>query len=263
MHESVANIKRIYDRAVELRERARDMKPVVLTMDEFNIWFTGNSNGGRFTDTDMKQIENIFLEVLDGMENYSGIITMAMTNRPLDIPHGIVRRFRYVDIVGQLTQVERKALLSLYLEKRLPVADGMQSHYDNWSTRLEHAPGDVVRKVVDELHFEMIPEFIRANPRLADRLEKVLYRREAKDGRLSDADIRYVKGQLQRYGCIATPEQVGSALDMVLGKPHIRMQINDAKQVYRDAAQLLDQMSQASPHGFGLKPRDKLFEVGG
>ena len=262
MHESVANVKRIYDRAVELREKGRDMKPVVLTMDEFNIWFEKNGQGS-FADTDMRQIENIFLEVLDGMENYSGIITMAMTNKPLVIPHGVVRRFRYVDIVGQLTQDERKRLLSLYLEKRLPVAEGIQANYDNWAENLDHAPGDVVRKVVDELHFAMVPEFIRANPGLADKLERVLYRREAKEGRLDDRDIKYVRMQLQKYGCIATSQQVGSSLDLVLGKPHIRMQINDAKQVYRDAAQLLDQMVQASPQGFGLRPRDKIFEVSG
>lgn len=256
MHESVANVKRIYDSAVELRDNARDMKPVLLTLDEFNGWFTRSGNG-TFADTDMQQIENIFLEVLDGMENYSGIITMAMTNKPLEIPHGVVRRFRYVDIVGQLTQAERKSLLSMYLEKRLPVAEGIAQNYDAWARKLDDAPGDVVRKVIDEVHFGLIPAFIKQN----ERLEKVLYNREVKNGRPSDEDIAYVKVQLQKYGCIATAEQVGTALDGILQKPHIKMQISDAKEVYKDARQLMEELSHArSP--YGLKPRDKIFEVG-
>ncbi len=259
MHESVSNIKRIYDESMGLREAALDSKPVALVLDEFDTWFSGGDRG-TMTDTDMHQIKNIFLEVLDGMENYNGIITIAMTNQPLDIPHGIVRRFRYVDIVGQLNNDERKQLLGLYLEKRLPVTQDVKTQYDVWAEKLKDAPGDVVRKVVDEVHFDLIPSYIRENKDIARKILRVVDRREVKYGKSRDEDITYVKDQLQKYGCIVTPEQVNYSLDKILKRPNIQMQISDARKVYREAKQLLDDMGKENT-GFGLKHNSSIFEI--
>lgn len=251
MHESVANIKRIYDQTVELRDNSRQLKPVVLSLDEFNVWFERGGNG-TFADTDMAQIEEIFNEVLDGMEDYTGIITLAMTNKPLDIPHGVVRRFRYVDIVGKLDQEERKKILAMNLEKSLPLADKVEESYDMWAQKLQDAPGDVVRKVVDEVHFALVPSFIKQKPAIAERLERTLYNRETKQGKLTDKDILYLRESLRKYNCIATTEQIGNALDDILKKPNIKMQISDAKKVYDDAERLLETISEDKSH-FGLK----------
>ena len=257
MHESVGNIKRIYDQAVELRSEGRDMKPVILALDEFDGWFTrGEGN----TDVDMKQIENVFLEVLDGMEEYPGIITMGMTNNPKAVPRGILRRFRYVDVVGQLTRNEREKLLRMYLGKRLPIHSDVEQNYLRWAEQLEDAPGDVIRKVADEVHFELVPPFIKAHPREARRMEKILCQREIKGKALSETDISYVRNQLQRYNVITTPDIVDSSLKRLLLQPAIRMQIDAARKVYQDSEQVLNELSNAGTP-FGLKPRSNLFDL--
>ena len=261
MHESVGNVKRVYDQATELRTEARDQKPVMLVLDEFNGWFANGSEGAN-TNTDMQQIENVFLEVLDGMEDYNGIITLAMTNKPMDIPAGIMRRFRYVDIVGQLTTEERAGMLEMYLARRMPLHQDVPLHYQAWAERLQDAPGDVVRKVVDEIHFELIPKFIANYPAAAKRMEQVLYQRENKAGIVTDRDIDYVKSRLQQYGVIVTPDHVNNALDNLLKQPAIQRQIDAAKTVYRDAERILEDLDLASSGGrpFGLQSRSKLFD---
>lgn len=137
MHESVNNVKRIYDAAKELRSNAREMKPVALCLDEFDSWFSRGH--GTYSDKDMQQIENVLLEVLDGMEDYNGIITIAMTNKPKEVPKGIIRRFRYMDIVGQLTEEERKKILKMYLETTMPSND-LEDEYTQWARKLDDAP---------------------------------------------------------------------------------------------------------------------------
>lgn len=262
MHESVNNVKRIYDQAVELRTEARDLKPVVLVLDEFDGWFA-NGHGGNFADVDMQQIQDVFLEVLDGMEDYSGIVTLAMTNKPKEIPAGIMRRFRYVDIVGKLNQEEREKILGLYLEKRMPVRADVPEHYAKWAEKLDHAPGDVIRKVVDELHFEIVPEFIRKNSRVAERLERTLYGREKKNGALDDKDIIYLRSSMQKYGIEITPEQVDKTVDDLLLRPVIQQQINRAKQVYEDAETILQELKDMKDDRprFGFRTRSELFDV--
>ena len=246
MHESVNNVKRIYDQAMKLYQEARDLKPVVLVLDEFDGWFSQGGNG-RYTDVDMQQIQNIFLEVLDGMEDYNGIITMAMTNKPKQVPAGILRRFRHVDVVGKLTQPEREQLLKIYLERRLPLTPDVSVQYGAWAKKLDNAPGDVVRKVVDEVHFTLIPPFLRANKRIGRRVEKVLLARETREGTLDDGDIAYVRTQLQRAGVIVKPEQVDYALTKILDEPQIKLQIATAKKMYEEAHTILDDLAKYKP----------------
>ncbi len=261
MHESVGNVKRIYDQAVELLSGARNMKPVVLILDEFDGWFVKGSTG-TYTDTDMQQIENIFLEVLDGMEDYNGIVTVAMTNNPRAVPPGILRRFRYVDIVGQLTQPERTYLLGRFLEKSLPLEAGIAAHYDGWATKLIDAPGDVVRKVVDEVHFSLLPRFVAEHPQTARRMERVLQNRERSTGSLTDHDVAYVKERLERAGYVVTPALVDTSIDRLLKQPPIRMQIQTARKVYQDAQELLAELASHGGAQFGFKHRSDLFDVG-
>jgi SpoVK/Ycf46/Vps4 family AAA+-type ATPase len=228
-------------------------------LDEFDGWFAHGENGGH-SETDMQQIENILLEVLDGMEDYNGIITMAMTNKPKMIPKGIMRRFRYVDIVGELTAEERAGLLKMYLEKTLPLHEDVPENYQRWAEKLADAPGDVVRKVVDELHFQKVPPYLRENPSKAERIEKILYRREMNKGDLNDKDIAYVRETLRRGGVIITPLDVEHQIDQLLLRPAVRMQINAAKEVYRDAKRLLEDLASGEGRGYGMKHKSSLFE---
>jgi hypothetical protein len=258
VHESVNNVKRVYDSAKKLHLDARELKPVVLALDEFDGWFANDEAGGMYTAIDMQQIENVLLEVLDGMEDYNGIVTMAMTNRPGAIPKGILRRFRYVDVVGQLTPEERAGMLKMYLEKSLPVKAEVGKEYERWAKLFDDAPGDVIRKAVDELHFQLVPEYIRAHPREAARLERILTRREHKRGTNDDKDITYLRERLRNYREITTAD-VDNTIKYLLQQPPIRMQIEKAREVYANAKELLDDISSGGQKGFGLKSRDKLY----
>ena len=242
-HESVSNVKRVYDKAAELREESMGNKPVILALDEFDGWFMRSEKGGSFTDTDMQQIENVMLEVLDGIKDYSGVITMAMTNNPKGIPPRILRRFRYVDIVGKLTDEERTYMLKMYLEKSLPLEEGIESNYNRWALNLRDAPGDVVRKVVDEIHFNIVPRFIKEKPKESARLEKILSNRERENGKLTEKDSTYLRKRLKKEGIIVSPDHVESAIKDLLKRPHIARQIKDARQVYADAEEVMGRLA--------------------
>jgi len=258
MHESVNNVRRVYDRAKELYLEGREKKPVALILDEFNGWFA-KSGDGRMSDMDSQQIETTLLEILDGMRDYDGIITMAMTNKPSEIPKGIMRRFRYVDVVGQLTDQERSGMLKMFLEKTLPVSKKIsQKHYNGWAEKLRDAPGDVVRKVVDETHFKLVTDYIKENPQDAGRVQQTLQKREIKHGYTENRDIHYLKDRIGKFRLI-TPKDIDDSINNLLKQPTIKMQIDTAKDVYEEAEEILNEIGESGATGFGMRRSRKHF----
>jgi len=148
----------------------------------------------------------------------------------------------------------------MYLSRSFPLHESVPEHYAEWAKQLVDAPGDVVRKVVDELHFAVVPDFIATHSRVADRLERVLYQREVKHGHLSDKDSLYLRGQMAKSGVQITPDDVSQAITYLLKQPPIQMQIKTAKQVYRDAELVLQEISEGHSH-FGLHRRSELFDT--
>ncbi len=260
MHESVNNVRRVYDAAKQLYIDGREHKPVVLVLDEFDSWFATGS--GTMADTDMQQIKNVLQEILDGMGDYHGIITMAMTNEPLAIPPAIFRRFRYVDIVGQLNHQEITTVLKNNLEKTLPLENNVEQHYERWAQKLEGTVGDVIRKIADEIHAEILPAFIKQHPKEAKMIQRALYRKESNHGVSDDKDITYLKEKLKAYKTV-TVADVDKHVESILARPQIVLQINKAKQLYEDAQRLLDDLSSGSSHPtFGFrKTKDSLFGI--
>lgn len=90
-------------------------------------------------------------------------------------------------------------------------------------------------------------------------MEKVLYLREKNNGVLEERDMRYVKRELKKHK-IVTPEKVNRALNNLLVQPPIRMQIDTAKKVYRDARRIMEELSSGGTSGFGLRPRNDFLE---
>lgn len=247
-HESVNNAKRIYEAAKKLFMEGREQKPVVLSLDEFDSWF--RHGGHSSVDTDMQQIKSVLLQVLDGMQDYSGIVTLAMTNEPRSIPPGIVRRFRYVDVVGQLTEQERADMLRMYVERSLPVHPDVAKNYQAWAKMLADAPGDVVRKVIDEVHFTMVPGYIREHPEESARIERILRKREEKRGINEDEDIEYLRSRLAAHRTV-TPPDIDKAIAMLLGQTHVQKQIRKARDFYDSAEKVLDSLSSGKTPRFG------------
>jgi SpoVK/Ycf46/Vps4 family AAA+-type ATPase len=249
MHESPNNVKRVYDEAKRLRQESRYTKPVALILDEFNSWFESSSELHKHADD--ARIQMILQEVMDGLVDYDGIFTVAMTNKPAVIPDAILRRFKHVDIVGQLTEQERGKLFKKFLNRGMPIADDVtDADYNRWAVQLENAPGDVIGKVADEVHFKYFKQFRTDHQKLSDRLNAYLKKAELNE-KLSDRQYEYVKAELAEHGTVSR-ESIDGAMETMLKLPQIIKTVTAAKNVYRDAEKIMAGLSKVDGSGFGF-----------
>lgn len=249
MHESVKNIKRMYDHAKDMRRKSRYTKPVALLMDEFDRLF--DYGQGVHQAYDGARMTGTIQEMMDGVVNYEGVFIIAMTNVPKQVPKAVLRRFKYVDVVGQLTSAERAKLLKLFLSKGLPLDPSITDvSYNGWAEMLNHAPGDVIGKVADEIHFKFMHDFVHDKEGRAAEVEKVLAKR-LREREVTPKDRAYVKKALAAYGHISS-EQVTTALESVLKQPQVQMQIEAAKTCFREAQDILDGLTVVGDAGFGF-----------
>lgn len=240
MHESVKNIKRMYDCAKDLRKGSRYTKPVAIIIDEIDRLFSYGE--GVHQAYDGSRMTGVMQEMMDGVVDYEGVFLVGMTNNPKTLPEAIMRRFKYVDVVGQLTKEERATLFKKFLTRGLPVADAVtETNYLEWAETLIHAPGDVIGKVTDEIHFKFMHEMVLADPKLSASIEKSLSKK-LKDREAGKKDFNFLRSALGKYRQIEAAE-VTKALETVIAQPQVKMQIAKAKQVYRDAKEIIDGLS--------------------
>ncbi|MBI5391024.1 ATP-binding protein [Candidatus Woesearchaeota archaeon] len=253
MHESVKNVGRVWDEAKRLRLESRESKPVAIILDEFDAWF--QEGDGAYRSPDEAQMARVLQEMMDGLVDYNGIFTIAMTNVPKVIPQALIRRFKYVDVVGQLQEQERSTLLETMITRGLPVAEDIQAaDYQKWGVQLEHAPGDVLGKIADEVHFKLMGAYI-GSKNGAGKLEMKLRKAYEANSELSPKQYVAVKKSLQASGIIVTRQHVDDAMAIMLKEPSIKMQIDAARKVYRDATEILDGLA-SYDGGIGFeKPR--------
>jgi len=240
------NVDRVWDAAQELRRNTGEKKLVFLLMDEFDSWF--NSSDGHWVDHTYQRVQKTIQTKLDGIVDYEGIVVLGLTNEPSKIPMPIYRRFKYVDVVGQLEPQERTDLLRMFLSRGLPLSSGFRSgDYERWGKMLDGATGDIVGKVVDEIHYTFMRQFLAKHPKEGRRLNNEIARMERKaDGRI---DRAYVKRVLGRHMRVA-PTDVEHALKDKLDEPIIQEQLKVAQKVYAEADKLLR----------GLHRRDRFLD---
>ncbi|MEK6852956.1 MAG: ATP-binding protein, partial [Nanoarchaeota archaeon] len=259
LHESVKNVKRVWEEGKRLRQESRYTKPVAIIQDEFDGWFQQGDFG--FRHADEQQMERVLQEVLDGLVEYDGVFTVALTNRPGAIPDAILRRFKYVDIVGQLTLEERAHLFRHFLTRGMPISPAVKStDYMRWAEMLEDAPGDVLGKIADEVHFKFIRGYKESNPRAARRLESYLQRIEHERD-LSNAESGYTKRELAGYKRVGKQE-IETAIIYMLKQPPIQKEIKFAGQVYSEAEKIVQglmEVSDDSSIGFGAKEKSRTW----
>lgn len=261
MHESVKNVKRVWEEAQKLRQGSRFTKPVAVIQDEFDAWFEHGK--GFYSTGDAEQMERTLQEVLDGLVEYNGVFTIALTNRPGVIPDAILRRFKYVDVVGQLTRDERAELLRRFISKGMPVSRQVTGQdYVSWAERLEDAPGDVLGKVADEIHFKLMRDYISTHPRSASRLEKYLAK-IADEHDLGRHEYAYVKRQLASEFRRVGKGEIETAISYMLTQPAVQKEINTAREIYREAGKIMKglvSVSDTGPSmGFGAKEKGRLW----
>jgi SpoVK/Ycf46/Vps4 family AAA+-type ATPase len=253
MHESVKNVKRVYDCAKDLRKGSRYTKPVAILMDEFDRLF--NYGEGVHAAYDGGRMTGVLQEMMDGVVDYEGVFLVGMTNVPKQIPEAVLRRFKYVDVVGQLTQEERVKLFKMFLTRGLPVDESVtEADYLKWADMMNHAPGDVIGKVTDEIHFKFMHELVTRDEKIIATLEKSLSKK-LRDREAKKTDYTFLKAALAKHKTIGAAD-ITTALEAVIVQPQVKMQINKAKQTYKDAEDIMKGLSAIgeSDHGFhGLK----------
>ncbi len=254
MHESVKNVKRMYDEAKNLRKNSRHTKSVGIIIDEFDRLFDYGEgvhaayDGGRMT--------GVLQEMMDGVVGNEGIFLVTMTNVPKAIPEAILRRFKYVDVVGQLTLEERVKLFKLFLTRGLPIDPTVTDEdYKKWAEMLNHAPGDVIGKVCDEIHFKFMFDLTMNKPHVVASIERILSKK-LHDREAKKEDYSYLKTALGKYKNI-NAEEITQALETIIKQPQVVMQVNKSKQVYRDAEDILNGLSQIGESGLGFGAKKK------
>ncbi len=245
MHESVKNVKRAYELARDMRRGSRHTKPVAMVIDEFDRLF--DYGEGVHQAYDGPRMTGALQEAMDGIVEYEGVVLVAMTNFPKAIPEAVLRRFKYVDVVGQLDEAERLALFKKFMNRGLPLHGAItEDHWKAWAVKLEHAPGDVIGKVADEVHFKFMHEIVDA----LGRLEKTLARR-LRDRELKDKDRDYLKLELGKIKMVVA-EEVDAALETVLKQPQVQMQVKAAKKCYKEAEEILQGLADLDGGGIGF-----------
>lgn len=258
MHESVKNVKRMYDAAADLRKGSRNTKPVGILLDEFDRLFSYGE--GVNTAYDGARMEGTMQEMMDGVLGYEGVFLVAMTNVPKRIPEAILRRFKYVDVVGQLTNAERAQLLKQFLSRGLPLHPMIgEEDYLRWAEQLDHAPGDVLGKIADEVHFKFMHEMADKNPKRVAGIERILSQR-LRERAAKPADREYLKKALAGHREIDAIE-IDLAIRTVTAQPQIQMQIKKSREVYRDADEIMKGLSRvdSSGLGFGAAKKSELW----
>ena len=229
------NIDRVWNSARELRRNSGDSKLVFLLMDEFDSWF--NNSNGHWVDNTYQRVQKAIQMKLDGVVDYEGIVTVGFTNEPKNIPLSIYRRFKYVDIVGELESDERTTLLKTFLTNGLPLSSGFrQQHYVEWGEMLDGATGDVIGKIADDIHYEFMRKFIDEHPSEGRKLNTQIRRMQSKNG--GELDKPYIKRQLGQYDKV-NPAWVDIRLRAKLAEPIIVEQIDTAKRVYAEAREVM------------------------
>lgn len=249
MHESVKNVKRMYDLAKDMRRSSRYTKPVGILMDEFDRLFTYGE--GVHAAYDGSRMTGVLQEMMDGIVGYEGVFLVALTNLPKSVPEAVLRRFKYIDVVGQLSQEERAQLFKHFLTRGLPIDPSVtQENYMAWSEIMVGAPGDVIGKVADEIHFKFMHELVEAKPEKVKAIEKALNKR-LRDRESKKQDFDFIRKALGSYKTI-TAEEISSALETVIKQPQVKMQIEKAVQVYKDSEDILKGLSKIGKSGLGF-----------
>ena len=254
MHESVKNVKRMFDHAKDLRRNSRYTKPVGILMDEFDRLF--NYGEGVHAAYDGARMTGVLQEMMDGIVGYEGVFLVALTNVPKAVPEAVLRRFKFVDVVGQLTQEERAFLFKMFLTKGLPVDPAVvHEDYMKWAEMLDNAPGDVIGKVTDEIHFKFMHELAINESEKIGAIEKALSKR-LRDRETKKQDYEYVKKALGTHKIISAAD-ITSALESTISQPQVKMQIAKARQVYRDANDIMKGLSAVGASGLGFGAEKK------
>lgn len=225
------NVDRLWEQASQIRKETGKM--VFIIMDEFDSFFGGK---GQF-QSNHSRVQKIIQAKLDGVTDYEGIIVIGMTNEPKEIPLAILRRFKYVDVVGQLTNTERIFLLKKFITRGIPLDNSFKNEdWEKWGTMLDGSTGDILGKIADDIHYEYMTQLIKENPTKSKSFEEL-----ATSVRLEKTSLDKLKKEISKYKNI-NRDWVNDVIESKLKEPVIQEQIKLAVNLYKDADSLLNNM---------------------
>lgn len=233
--EGLKNPKRLFEHAVKLQKQSQ--KHVHILIDEVDAVMCKKEHLSHGDDDLTTEFQNL----MDGVVAYPGITVWGATNHPERMPMPIIRRFSKVLIVGELTVEDRAELLKKFLSY-LPL-DGMgDADWKSLSTQLEHATGDVVRKIADSVWRTKVQWFVETMPDKAEDAKSWLNR----DGRFSVAEFtpedRKLFVELLGTWFKVSPREIRATVDDHMKNVAVRSEIAAAKETYEKARAVISQL---------------------
>ncbi len=233
--EGLKNPKRLFEHAVKLQKQTQ--KHVHILIDEVDAVMCKKEYLSHGDDDLTTEFQNL----MDGVVAYPGITVWGATNHPERMPMPIIRRFSKVLIVGELSVEDRADLLRKFMSY-LPL-DGMgDADWKSLSSQLEHATGDVVRKVADSIWRTKIQWFVDTMPDKAEDAKSWLNR----NGRFSvvemTAEERKLFVDLLGTWFKVTPREIRATVDEHMKNVAVRSEIAAAKETYEKARAVVSQL---------------------
>jgi transitional endoplasmic reticulum ATPase len=152
--QSARNVREIFERAAELR-------PVVLFIDEFETLTPPRGGGGPSELMETQRTTNEVLQLLDGLRNVPGVILVAATNRPDLIDPAMLRpgRITHKLYVGLPDKAARREIVRIHGRDR-PVADDVD--LDALADEAEGYSGDDLRQVWVRAAMQAMKDAVKA-----------------------------------------------------------------------------------------------------
>jgi SpoVK/Ycf46/Vps4 family AAA+-type ATPase len=237
MGEAMKNPGRLFGKAVELHHKTG--KRVHLLIDEIDQVLMEPETEQRSSGTNLVYE---FLQLLDGVVDYPGVTLWGATNHPDRLSTRVMRRFPFVEIVGELTVKDRAELLRRFCEA-LPVESDLYT-WEKAAALIDGAVGDAVRKVAESLWRERMGAFVRRDREAAEKIAKTLVNEKGETthhGDMSREARRALAASLREHFSISEAELLEHVRTVALS-PSVRQEIDQAVETYASARRYLDLM---------------------
>jgi len=229
--EAEKNPKRLFEQALKLHKESK--KRVYILIDEVDS-VMHNPEGHNDINLTLE-----FQILMDGVVSYPGISVWGATNHPDRIPMAMIRRFNKVEVVGELDSECRIKLLKHFLSY-LPQKDFKDESWNNASSKLVGATGDVIRQVCDHIWRKKMHAFVSKNKEGATEIMDFLVEKEGGFdlSTFDDKMSNNFKNKLEKYVNV-TPSDVNDAINAHLRNMAVQSEIETAVTTYKAAKQFL------------------------
>lgn len=229
-HESNKNPKRLFEAGLKLtKESGKRCHFLIDEIDEIlNDDMTLNNDN----------LTKEFQILMDGVVSYPNLSIWGATNNPERIPTAMLRRFNSVHIVGELNSEHRIQLLKKYIG-HMPTENFTDKKLEEWSSKLEGAVGDTIRKVCDNVWRKKMNNFVSKHEEDANDVLKWLQEKGEFDiEKLDRKEFKKVLGSKMLVRSI----DIDNSIEECLANVAINQEIQTAVETYKRAKEFLNKL---------------------